>query len=870
MFRLSAVLGLLLLGALAGWVQAAQERPASAEETAFFEKKIRPVLVQNCYKCHSAQSEKIKGGLVLDTRDGVRKGGETGPAVIPGDNNSLLLKAIRHQGELKMPAKKLADEVIADFERWVRNGAADPRDGAAQVVKQEIDVEKGRHYWAFQPPAKSAPPAVKATTWPRSDIDRFVLAGLEARGLKPVGDADPHTLIRRLYFDLIGLPPTPEEVEAFVKEWQAKPQAAFEAVVERLLASPHFGERWGRHWLDVVRFAESTGLQVNFAYPNAWRYRDYVIAAFNSDKPYDRFLKEQLAGDLLPADSDRQKAELLIATGFLAIGTKQLNERNRQQFLLDVADEQIDATFQAFQGLTAACARCHDHKFDPIPQKDYYALSGIFRSTETCYGTVQLIQNAQPASLLTLPSGAGVPVAVEPLPQEARERLQKQRDEAFKELRGMTMQERQNNLMKALRLRIEMQRAEARLSSFESNGTPKLQAMGVRDRFYTTDSKLYVRGELDKPGETVPRGFPQVLTTQQPVVKDGSGRRELAEFLASRDNPLTARVMVNRIWLHLLGRGIVVTPDNFGAAGQKPSNQALLDSLAVSFMDNGWSIKKTIRQIVLSRVYQLGSNRDPASYEIDPDNALAWRQSRRRLDAEAVRDSILAVSGQLDTKPPLGSVVARVGEGPAGFARFLLADSNRIRARSVYLPVIRDQVPEALALFDFAEPSLVTGERASTTIPAQALFLLNSPAGAAAGGSGRRPAAGPQRQRPRADSLRLSPVLWPAGSRARGRAGPAVFEPVRQDARCGGQGKPAGRLDGAVPGVLRQRGLFVSELAPKGRNRIAQGIALGGSSHVPDHFPASAAEDVRLRFWLPGLCRPGRAGRREGPQPAGP
>jgi hypothetical protein len=288
------------------------------------------------------------------------------------------------------------------------------------------------------------------------------------------------------------------------------------------------------------------------------------------------------------------------------------------------------------------------------------------------------------------------------------------------------MQERFGG-MRGLRLRVQIQQIEGRLAAFETDGKPRMLAMGARERMFPADSKLYVRGELDKPAEVVHRGFPQVLTTQQPSIKQGSGRRELAEWLASRDNPLTARVMVNRIWLHLLGRGLVPTPDNFGAAGQRPSNQALLDFLAISFMDSGWSIKKTIRTIVLSRAYQLSSHRDPASYEVDPDNALVWRQTRRRLDAEAVRDSILAVSGQLETKPPVGSVVARMGDGPTGFARFRFGEAGPSRSRSVYLPVIRDQVPEPLALFDFAEPSLIVGERPSTTVPAQALFLLNSP-----------------------------------------------------------------------------------------------------------------------------------------------
>ena len=335
---------------------AAPEKPATAEGIAFFEKKIRPVLVEKCYQCHSAKAKKIRGNLVLDTREGTRKGGDLGPAVVPGNlKDSLLIQALSHKNDaLKMPPKdKLPVEVIADFEAWVRIGAPDPREGVTKIVQNEIDVEKGRTFWAFQPPVKKAAPAVKDSAWPRTFIDQFVLAGLETKSLAPVRDSDRPALLRRAAFDLIGLPPSMEEIEAFVKD--ASP-GAFEKVVDRLLASPQFGERWGRHWLDVARFAESSGKQANMAYPHAWRYRDYVIAAFNADKPYDQFVREQLAGDLLPAESDRQKAEQLVATGFLAIGSKNHNDRSRQQFLMDLADEQIDATTTAFLGMTVACA----------------------------------------------------------------------------------------------------------------------------------------------------------------------------------------------------------------------------------------------------------------------------------------------------------------------------------------------------------------------------------------------------------------------------------------------------------------------------------------------------------------------------------
>jgi hypothetical protein len=707
---------------------------AAAEQLAFFEKRIRPVLVKECYSCHAATAEKIRGGLTLDTRDGIREGGDTGPAVVPGDvRASLLVKALRHTHDrIKMPPKKkLGDEVIADFEKWIAMDAPDPRGAAtakaAKAGKYEIDIEKGRQFWSFQPPRRTPPPRVMDTTWPRTDIDRFLLAGLEAKGLRPVADADARTLIRRLTFDLIGLPPTPDEVDAFAREHAASPQAALEKAVDRLLASPQFGERWGRHWLDVARFAESSGRSVNFAYPHAWRYRDYVIAAFNQDKPYDQFIREQLAGDLLPARDDREKAELLVATGFLAIGPKTHDERRRQQFLMDVADEQIDVTFQAFQGLTVACARCHDHKFDPIPQKDYYAVAGIFASTETCYGSIRVFQNVHPSPLLNLPKEAQVVMPLEPLTAERRSAIEKQMADVRQQMGQVTGQ---NAFIRRILLSSRVATLQSQLALYESDGTPKPLAMGVREGRRIADSRLYVRGELSQPGETVKRGLPQVLTTKQPAIAEGSGRRELADWIASKDNPLTARVMANRVWLHLFGRGLVPTLDNFGASGLPPSHPALLDHLALRFIDNGWSVKRLIRTIVLSRAYQLSAQFDEMNFEADPDNALVWRLPSRRLEAEALRDTMLALAGRLDLTPPKGSSVQRGGEGNAGF-RFrggpggdpVAADTHR----TVYLSIIRDGVPELLTLFDFPDPSLIIGERATTTVPAQALCVLNNP-----------------------------------------------------------------------------------------------------------------------------------------------
>jgi len=601
-------------------------------------------------------------------------------------------------------------------------GAPDPRGAAAPIVKNVIDIAKGREFWSFQPPKLPALPEVKDTTWARSAIDRLVLAELEKKGIRPVEDANKATLLRRVYFDLTGLPPTPAEVTAFLLDDSPK---AFEVVVDRLLGSPAFGERWGRHWLDVARYGESSGRAANVNYPNAWRYRDYVIAAFTKDKPYNEFVREQLAGDLMPTNNDADKAEKLIATGFLAIGPKNHNERNRTLYTLDLVDEQIDVTTQAFLGMTVSCARCHDHKFDPIPQKDYYALAGIFRSTETCYGTVRLIQNLHVSELIDLPKTVGNP-AIEPLTAAARERLEKEIAGFEKERDAITGPDR---FLRSIRVNSQIALTKAKIANYHADGTPKSQAMGVRESRRADDSPLYLRGEPEKPDATVPRGFPQVLTTKQPAIRSGSGRKELATWISDRENPLTARVWVNRVWGHLFGRGIVDSADNFGTTGDRPSNAALLDHLAVTFMDQqNWSTKKLIRSIVLSHAYQLGGRFDENNHKLDPENALVWRMTPQRLEIEALRDSILQVSGQLKSEPAIGSVVAKQGDGPSQLLQFRTRDiESNDPHRTVYLPVVRDQLPEVFTLFDFPDPSLINGSRSATTVPAQALYLMNNP-----------------------------------------------------------------------------------------------------------------------------------------------
>ena len=708
-------------------VENAPQVEITSEQGQFFEAKIRPVLATHCGECHASTAEKLRGGLRLDSREGLRLGGDSGPAIVPGrPDESLLLRAIRYRDEdLQMPPKgKLPDAVVADFEAWIRMGAPDPRTAPAPVPSRSTsaDLAKARGFWSFRPPKKSAPPAARRNEWPRDAIDRFLLSALEARGLAPVADADRPRLLRRVTFDLSGLPPTPEELDAFLAD---RSPDAFARVVDRLLASPRFGERWGRHWLDVARYAESSG-KTNFSYPQAWRYRDWAIASFNADKPYDRFVREQIAGDLLPAPDDRQRADQLIATGFLALGSKAHDAENRGQYVLDVVDEQIEATTRAFLGLTVACARCHDHKMDPIAQRDYYAISGIFRSTRTCSGTLAgVFPNFNASPLIELPPGANVTPAVPVLTREQRAAMEERLAALVRERDAIPPGEanrdrlrRTNSMLATLRHRLLMDRP---------GGSPRAFAMGVRERDEALDSPLYARGELDQPGETVPRGLVRVLCQDSSEsITSGSGRRELADWLASPSNPLTARVIVNRVWLHLFGRGLVPTPDNFGAAGARPSHPELLDNLAVDFMKEGWSIKRLIRRIVLSRAYGLDSAHDPRDDEADPDNALVWRMSKLRLEAEAVRDALLFVGDRLATGPPAGSAVARAGEGLAMFVRVDGVDASDPH-RSVYLPVVRDRVIESLALFDFADPSLVTGERSITTGPAQALYFLNGP-----------------------------------------------------------------------------------------------------------------------------------------------
>jgi cytochrome c553 len=693
----------------------AEQPKLTPEQTEFFESKIRPVLVKNCYMCHSRQAKSAQGGFVLDSKDGLLRGGATGPAVVPGKPaESLLMQVVHYEGKLKMPPMgKLPDEAIADLSKWIEMGAPDPRADGAKAVYSKIDLEKGRQFWAFQPPQKPATPAVKNKLWPRGEIDRLLLAAMEGKGVAPVADADRHTWIRRVSFDLTGLPPAPAEVDAFVKDKSNNAQAK---VVDRLLASSAFGERWGRHWLDVARYAESMGRTRNQPFPYAWRYRDWVIDAFNNDKPYDRFVAEQIAGDLLPAGTADEKNRNIVATGFLALGAHDLNEADRRQHEMDVVDEMINVTSRSFMAVTVGCARCHDHKFDPVPTKDYYALAGIFRSTQLQSG----LRSRPPFNasyyskslLLPLddvqPYVSGDPDAIEAKRAALNEQLQ---------------------AAERSRDRVKVREIARKIADLP---VPRNYAMGVKDADRMVDCEVNLRGDPHTLGDKVNRGFVQVVYpagAELPAISQSeSGRLQLAKWLASNENPLTARVMANRVWHHLFGRGIVETVDNFGASGSKPDNQAVLDYLAVRFMDQGWSVKKLVREIVLSHAYSLSSSHLEKNFLADPDNRLVWRMNRRRLEVEAIRDAILAVSGQLDANRPEASPVlawpsAEVNRGGGRVATWELKENYR----SVYVPVIRNAPSRFFESFDFPEPSETKGRRDVTTVAPQALFLMNSP-----------------------------------------------------------------------------------------------------------------------------------------------
>ncbi len=726
--------------------------PTSAE-IAFFEGKVRPLLVKHCYECHSTEASKVKGGLLLDSKEGWMAGGDSGEAIELGKPDaSLMIESVRYRNpDLQMPPKyQLSESEVAVLEDWVEMGAPDPRIGTKVREATGIDWEKGRSHWSFQSIVKPVPPTVKDASWVRNDLDRFILSKIETANLKPAPDADRFALIRRVTLDLTGLPPTVEEVGLFVRDTSSDDEALVK-VVDRLLKSPAFGERWGRHWLDVARYADSVGKTRNIPFPYAWRYRNYVIDSFNADKPYNQFISEQVAGDLMDARDAKDRQEKIVATGLLALGSMDLNERDQEQFQLDRIDDQMDTLGRATIALTLGCARCHDHKFDPIAQTDYYAMAGIFASTKTLSGQQSRQggskQYHHPELLVRLDA---------PIPSKSahakdsnlakRTRLEERLEQIRKLYKKdeLSVQRRNEIKKEVASIREQLAKLGASDAVPSTKGSKNyatdepvdpnaaLAMAAAEDR--VTDLALRVRGEPDIKGDIVPRAFPEVFKHDSTLKlpESGSGRLELAKWLTSGDHPLTARVMVNRVWSHLLGRGIVETVDNFGASGATPTHPELLDHLATQFMDNAWSVKSLVRSVVLSRTYRLSGQHIPENAVADEGNKLYWRSNLRRLEVEAIRDSLLAAGGILESSRPDGaptgaSISGDISKANQKNRKNNVSDLISQPIRTVYLPVFRSRLPGMFTVFDFAEPDQVNGQRDVTTVAPQALFMLNNP-----------------------------------------------------------------------------------------------------------------------------------------------
>jgi hypothetical protein len=881
-------LTLLAVGVVPSSARAMDEvepKPTEAPDPAqlkFFEERIRPVLVEHCYSCHSADAKSIKGGLVLDSREGLLTGGDSGPVLVTSNaSESLLLQAMKHESLEMPPERKLPDNVIADFTKWIEDGAPDPRTGGVVHKKETIDISKGREFWSFRPIQKATVPAV-GEGWATNEIDQFVAAAQYEVRDHIAGDASADALIRRLTFVLTGLAPTLEEQQQFAAAMKKDPDSAIAATVDRLLESPRYGERWGRHWLDVARFAESTGGGRSMMLPDAWRFRDYVIDSFNKDKPFDQLIREHLAGDLLPASSDEQHDEQVIGAGYLMLGAINYEEQDKEQLRMDVVDEQIDSMGRTFLGMTLGCCRCHDHKFDPIPTSDYYALAGIFRSTKSLtpgnvcgFVTAPLKVGFDKAALeqwtakdaelekqiaalkavdtIETPGRPGAPALkslqgvvvddsdaqfdgewvgssfMQPfvgtgyrhsgaprlgisatyeamLPEDgeysvrmvinhaesrsdkvpvlishadgesvsyANQQLKPPGDGVFAELGRYRFEKSQmakvvvkaseaspgyvivdaiqflpvammpsgdaavakSGKKKESREAVEQRKAELQRLEKERKELAKQKpempiAMCVEDEAATEDWHVHVRGEIRNLGPKVPRGFITVATPAEQSVaiageslKSASGRKELADWVASPQNPLTARVYVNRVWANLVGEGLVRTPDNYGETGERPTHPELLDYLAATFMDDGWSTKKLIRRICLSRTFRMSANGAPEQLKSDPDNRLLTRAFRRRLDAEALRDSLMQISGMLDFSVSSGRTIAKLSTYDNEYRHA----AYPLRVRSVYVPSFRNTMLDLFEIFDGANPNLVTGKRTRSTRPAQALYMLNSP-----------------------------------------------------------------------------------------------------------------------------------------------
>ncbi|MFM8394683.1 MAG: PSD1 and planctomycete cytochrome C domain-containing protein, partial [Acidobacteriota bacterium] len=830
--------------------------PAQIE---FFEKRVRPVLATHCAKCHNPNA--MVAELDLTTAEGFRKGGESG-ALVDRDHpeKSRLLKVVGYEEKLKMPPSgKLRDDELEALATWVKMGATWPgapvaaAGGAPAPRSGRAFTEDEKNYWAFQRIGQPVPPAVKNGRWVRNPIDRFILAGLEAKGLEPGRPADRLTLLRRATYDLTGLPPTEAEIRDFLADQSPE---ALAKVVDRLLASPRYGEKWGRHWLDVARYADSTGNDEDHRYPHAWRYRDYVIDAFNRDLPYDQFVREQLAGDLLPAEKGGEvNRRGIVATGFLALGPKAIAQQDKERMLYDVYDEQVEVTGKAFLGLTISCARCHNHKFDPLLTRDYYGMVGIFASTRSFRDPRAFVSQALTKPLVTraeyeayqksldswkaedkrlklaletiidrqkesriaalkdrladymlaarqvyhsgatveaLAAARNLDVAIlrkwvdylkpgddprqhllawhqaedpaaearayqsafvkrlgewQPKLAEWREKYQKAiveraalpdrptfvdgEDRFFAEIylgkKGpFSVDDREEGLFTSTE-RVDVARLRKGIDAHKAQMPAEPEMACAVEDGQSVRQHVFIRGDLNNPGEEAPRTVPTILapTTTPVTFGEGSGRRELAEWITNPEHPLTARVMANRIWLGHFGEGLVRTPDNFGKMGERPTHPELLDWLARTFVASGWSLKAMHRQIMLSNTYQMSTNISEAAWSGDPENRLFSRFPRRRLTVEEMRDGLLAIDGTLDLTMG-GTLQSGVGTDGENDNKRLSLNPEKINRRSIYVPLRRANLPTLLNLFDFGDATAMSGKRQLTNIATQALFWMNS------------------------------------------------------------------------------------------------------------------------------------------------
>ena len=710
------------LTAGAAVARAAVAPTSTSAEVRFFETHVRPLLVSKCLACHG--KKKQWGGLRLDSRKGLLKGGESGTAIVVGKPDaSRLIQAVKDTDpKTRMPRNgKLTPHQIGLLVRWVEMGAPFPDSAGAKRRLRDPD------HWSFQTPGSIAPPEVRDGGWVRSPIDRFVLARLEAQGLRPAGGADRRTMLRRVTYGLVGLPPTPGEIELFLADLEP---GALSRVVDRLLASSRYGQRWGRHWLDVARYADSNGFDENVAHGNAWRYRDYVVDSFNRDTPFDEFVIEQLAGDLMPFSGHQQQHDRLIATGFLSIGPKVLAETDQAKMRMDIIDEQLDTVGRAFLGLTLGCARCHDHKFDPVDTAEYYALAGIFKSTLTMRKYNKVAEWHE--HLLPSPQATAMQKAYDASVSAARKQVATAKAAADAVARKKLESESSRSPKQKLEdlypaeTKARLKKLKDALAALEKAGPDLPAAMGVTED-KIVDVAIHLRGDPQQLGEVARRRTPAVLKgpPQPQFSNTQSGRLQLARWLVDRRHPLTARVLVNRIWRWHFGRGLVRTTDNFGLLGERPSHPGLLDWLALRFMQDGWSIKRLHRVIVLSATYGQSTVADPLTRKRDPENSLLGRARVRRLEAEAVRDALLAAAGQLDgtMKGSLLKLKNRAYFFDHTSKDLTTYDSNR---RSIYLPVVRNNVFDLFQLLDFPDPAVTTGDRATTVVASQALLMLNS------------------------------------------------------------------------------------------------------------------------------------------------